>query len=56
MRARMMMGVIALALAAVSHADPAPYETLSSVRPTELIKRFNAEADHARLLVLLSPT
>jgi len=55
MRAGMMI-VIGLALAAASHADPAPYQTLSSVRPAELIKTFNAEADHARLLVLLSPT
>ena len=56
MRARMMVAMTALGLAAVSHADPAPYETLSSVRPAQLIKTFNAESDHARLLVLLSPT
>jgi len=56
MRAGMMTIVLGLALAAASHADPAPYQTLSSVRPAELIKTFNAEADHARLLVLLSPT
>jgi len=56
MRATTMMAVMTLALAAAAHADPAPYETLSSVRPAELIKTFNAEADHARLLVLLSPT
>jgi len=55
MRARTAaMMVIGVAMAVVAYA--APYETLSSVRPAELIKTFNAESDHARLLVLLSPT
>jgi len=55
MRSLRWAALLLIALAATAHATPA-LTTLSTVRPTELIRVFNAEASHARLVVMLSPT
>lgn len=48
--------LLLVAFAQTAIAKPPPYVTLSSVRPAELISTFNADASHARLIVMLSPT
>ena len=56
MRSLRWAALLLFALALPAHAETPPYTTLSSVRPAELIRVFNADASHARLLVMLSPT
>jgi hypothetical protein len=56
MRSVRWAALLLFALAAPALADPPSLVTLSKVLPTELITRFNADAAHARLLVMLSPT
>jgi hypothetical protein len=55
MRSARWAALLLLALAAPTYAKVS-LVTLSNIRPAELITKFNADAAHARLLVMLSPT
>jgi len=56
MRSARWAALLLITFVTTALAKTPPYFTLPSIRPAELITTFNADAAHARLLVLLSPT